>query len=56
MKILELYINVVPFGKHAYGVQAAAYTYYGKPVSELSIAQLAMLVGIFKTPGSRQSY
>lgn len=49
-EILELYINVVPFGKHAYGVQAAAYTYYGKPVSELSVAQLAMLVGISKRP------
>ncbi|MYD44768.1 MAG: PBP1A family penicillin-binding protein [Gammaproteobacteria bacterium] len=49
-EILELYINVVPFGKHAYGVQAAAYTYYGKPVHELSLAQLAMLAGIPKRP------
>ena len=48
--ILELYINVVPFGKHAYGVQAAAYTYYGKPIHELSLAQLAMLAGIPKRP------
>ena len=49
-EILELYINVVPFGKHAYGVQAAAYTYYGKPIHELSLAQLAMLAGIPKRP------
>ena len=49
-EILELYINVVPFGKHAYGIQAAAYTYYGKPVHELSLAQLAMLAGIPKRP------
>jgi penicillin-binding protein 1A len=33
-EILELYINAVPFGKRAYGAQAAAYTYYGRPLSE----------------------
>ena len=49
-EILELYINVIPFGKTAYGVQAAAYTYYGKPVHELNLAQLAMLAGIPKRP------
>ena len=49
-EILELYINVVPFGKHSYGVQAAAYTYYGKPVHELDLAQLAMLAGLPKRP------
>ena len=32
-EILELYINAVPFGKRAYGAQAAAYTYYGKPLA-----------------------
>ena len=31
-QILTLYLNIVPFGKHAYGIQAAAQTYYGKPV------------------------
>lgn len=49
-EILKLYVNVIPFGKHAYGVQAAAYTYYDKPVHELSLAQLAMLAGIPNRP------
>lgn len=49
-EILELYINIVPFGKHSYGVQAASYTYYGKPVHELNLAQLAMLAGLPKRP------
>ena len=49
-EILELYINIVPFGKHSYGVQAAAFTYYGKPVHELDLAQLAMLAGLPKRP------
>ena len=48
--ILTLYLNIVPFGKHAYGIQAAAQTYYGKPVSALSLAQMAMLAGIPKAP------
>ena len=48
--ILELYVNIMAFGKHAYGVQAAAHTYYGKPVGELNLAQLAMLAGIIKKP------
>ena len=49
-EILELYVNIMAFGKHAYGVQAAAYTYYGKPVGELNLAQQAMLAGIIKKP------
>lgn len=49
-EILELYINLVPFGKRAYGAQAAAATYYGKPLEELSLAQLAMLAGIPQRP------
>ena len=49
-EILELYVNIMAFGKHAYGVQAAAHTYYGKPVGALDMAQLAMLAGIIKKP------
>lgn len=49
-EILELYINIVAYGKRAYGAQAAAYTYYGKPLAELDLAQLAMLAGIPKRP------
>ena len=33
-EILALYLNIVGFGKHAYGVQAAAHTYYGRDVAE----------------------
>ena len=51
-EILELYINVVSFGKRAYGVEAAALTYYGKPVVELDLAQLAMLAGIPQAPSA----
>ncbi len=51
-EILELYINVVPFGKRAYGAEAAALTYYGKPLRELNLPQLAMLAGIPQAPSA----
>ena len=49
-EILALYVNIMSFGKNAYGIQAAAHTYYGKPAAELTLAQLAMLAGILKKP------
>lgn len=49
-EILELYINLVPFGKRAYGAEAAAVTYYGKSLNELNLAQLAMLAGTPQRP------
>jgi penicillin-binding protein 1A len=49
-EILTLYVNIIPFGKHAFGIQAAANTYYGKDIHELSLAQTAMLAGIPQAP------
>ncbi len=49
-EILELYLNEMPFGKRAYGVEAAARTYYGKPVEALEVPQLAMLAGVLQAP------
>jgi penicillin-binding protein 1A len=49
-EILTLYLNIIPFGKHSFGIQAAARTYYGKDVGDLTLAQTAMLAGIPKAP------
>lgn len=49
-QILEWYLNNIFYGKMAYGVEAAAQTYFGKPVSELSLAESAMLVPIGNRP------
>lgn len=49
-EILELYLNLIPFGKRAYGAEAAALTYYGRSLSELTVAQWAMLAGIPQAP------
>jgi penicillin-binding protein 1A len=49
-KILELYINQIFMGHRAYGIAAAAQVYYGKPLTELSLAEQAMIAGLPKAP------
>jgi len=49
-QVLELYLNKIYLGNRAYGVAAAARVYYGKPMEELSLAQLAMIAGLPKAP------
>ena len=49
-EIMEWYLNAVYFGESCYGVQAAAQTYFGKDVSELSLAECAAIVGITNMP------
>ena len=49
-EIMEWYLNAVYFGESCYGVQAAAETYFGKNVSELSLAECAAIVGITNKP------
>jgi len=51
-KILELYLNKIYFGHHAYGVEAAAHVYYGKSLKELTLAQMAMLAGLPQAPSA----
>lgn len=48
--ILERYLNTVYFGNGAYGVQAAARTYFGKDAAEVDLAQSAFLAGIIRSP------
>jgi penicillin-binding protein 1A len=50
--ILELYLNTVYFGQGAYGVQAAAQTYFGESVGQLTLAQSAMLAGVLHAPAT----
>ena len=49
-EILEMYFNQVYFGNGAYGVEAAARTYFGKHASELSLSECALLAGIPRSP------
>jgi len=49
-EILEMYLNRIYFGNGAYGVEAAAQTYFDKGVADLSLAEAAMLAGVVRSP------
>jgi penicillin-binding protein 1A len=49
-EILETYLNVIFLGQRSYGVAAAAEVYFGKSLSELSVAEAAMLAGLPQAP------
>ncbi|MEK6275250.1 MAG: transglycosylase domain-containing protein [Actinomycetota bacterium] len=49
-KILAEYMNTVYYGNHAYGVEAAARTYFSRPASKLSVLQAALLAGLPQAP------
>ena len=49
-EILALYLNTVYFGSGAYGIEAASRTYFGKPASQLNIAESATLIATLKNP------
>ncbi|HXX62493.1 MAG TPA: PBP1A family penicillin-binding protein [Bacteroidota bacterium] len=50
-EILEFYLNVVYFGKGAYGIAAASQVYFGKPPAELTLGETATLIAVLKGPG-----
>ena len=51
-EILELYLNKIYLGHRAYGAEAAAQVYYGRSISELTLAQWAMIAGLPKAPSA----
>jgi len=51
-EILELYVNQIFLGQRAYGFAAAAQIYFGKPLSQVDVAEAAMLAGLPKAPSA----
>jgi 1A family penicillin-binding protein len=49
-QVLEMYLNQVPYGGTAYGVEAAAQTYFGKSAKKLDLAESALLAGLPQNP------
>lgn len=49
-EILYLYLNQIPYGSNAYGVEAASQVYFQKPARELTLAQAALLVSLPQAP------
>jgi penicillin-binding protein 1A len=51
-QILELYVNQIYLGQRAYGFASAAQIYFGKPLEQITLAEMAMLAGLPKAPSS----
>ena len=54
--ILRIYLNEIYYGNLAYGIEAAAETYFGKHASELTLAQSAMIAGLGQAPAYYDPY
>lgn len=50
-EVLELYLNVIYLSNNCYGVQSASMEFFGRPVSELNLAECASIAGITQNPG-----
>lgn len=55
-KILEMYLNQVYWGNHAYGIEKAAKRYFKKSAKELSVPEAALLAGLLKAPEGLSPY
>lgn len=52
MKSFELYLNKIYLGYRAYGVGAAAQVYFGKPIDQLTLSEMAVIAGLPKAPST----
>ncbi|MEO8085016.1 MAG: transglycosylase domain-containing protein, partial [Ardenticatenales bacterium] len=55
-RILEIYLNELYYGNHAYGIHAAARTYFGVAPKDLTLAQAALLAGLPQAPSLHDPY
>ncbi len=51
-QILEMYLNTIPYGGTAYGIESASETYFGKSSKNLDLAESALLAGLPQRPSS----
>jgi len=55
-QILEMYLNEIPYGGTAYGIESAANLYFGKKASELDLAEASLLAGLPQSPSRYSPY
>ncbi len=55
-EILEFYLNQIPFGSNAYGIESAAKTYFNKTAKELTLAESTILVSLIPAPSYLSPY
>lgn len=51
-QILGRYLNTIYFGRNAYGIEAAAQSYFGHPAAQLTVAEAALLAGVIPSPNN----
>jgi len=55
-EILQMYLNEIPYGSNAYGVEAASQKYFGKDVKDVSLAEAAILAALPQSPSRYSPY
>ncbi len=55
-EILQMYLNEIPYGSNAYGIEAASQKYFGKSITNVSLAEAAVLAAIVQTPSRYSPY
>lgn len=55
-QILNLYLNEIPYGSNAYGIEAAAETFFGKPANTLTLREVSILASLPKAPSYYSPY
>jgi len=55
-EILQMYLNEIPYGSNAYGIEAASQKYFGKDVQNISLAQAALLAALPQSPSRYSPY
>lgn len=55
-EVLQMYLNEIPYGSNAYGVEAAAQKYFGKSVKDISLAEASVLAALPQSPSRYSPY
>ena len=55
-EILQMYLNEIPYGSNAYGVEAASQRYFGKSISQVNLAEAAILAALPQAPTRYSPY
>ncbi len=49
-RILEIYLNIVEYGPHVFGVETACHTYFGKSTRDITVDEAALLIAVLPSP------
>ncbi|OGN30643.1 MAG: hypothetical protein A3I92_01785 [Candidatus Yanofskybacteria bacterium RIFCSPLOWO2_02_FULL_43_10b] len=55
-QIFWMYLNQIPYGSNAYGIESASQTFFGKPAKDLTLSQAALLASLSKAPSYYSPY